>query len=164
GGVEDIGPGVDFLNKLQQAGNLTPARASDANILSGEVKVALKWDYLGLAVRDKAAGAPNISVVIPASGSLASPYADIIAAKAPHPNAPHVWQDPIYSDEAQLLFPAGYAHPIRYDALQEAGLIPPDLAAKLPPADSYKKVTLVTDLDKITAAQTKLKTAWTIVV
>jgi putative spermidine/putrescine transport system substrate-binding protein len=164
GGVDNIQPGIDFMNKLQQSGNLTAARASDANIISGEVKIAIKWDYLGLAVRDKAAGAPNITVTIPASGSLASPYADIIAAKAPHPNAAKLWQELVYSDAAQLLFLKGYAHPIRFDVLNAAGKIPPDLAAKLPSADLYKKVTLVTDIGKITAAQTTLGTGWKIVV
>jgi putative spermidine/putrescine transport system substrate-binding protein len=164
GGVDNIQPGIDFMNQLQTSGNLTAARASDTNILSGEVKVAIKWDYLGLAVRDKAAGAPNISVTIPSSGSLASPYADIIAAKAPHPNAAKLWQELIYSDDAQLLFLKGYAHPIRYDALNTAGKIPADLAAKLPAADLYKKVTLVTNIDKITAAQKTLGTGWKIVI
>jgi putative spermidine/putrescine transport system substrate-binding protein len=164
GGVDNIQPGIDFMNQLQQSGNLTAARASDANIISGEVKVAIKWDYLGLAVRDKAAGAPNISVTIPSSGSLASPYADIVAKAAPHPNAAKLWQEHIYSDAAQLLFLKGYAHPIRFDALQAAGKIPADLAAKLPSADLYKKVTIVTDIAKITAAKTTLGTGWKIVV
>lgn len=164
GGIDNIQPGIDFFNQLQQSGNLTAARASDANIISGEVKVAIKWDYLGLAVRDKAAGAPNISVTIPASGSLASPYADIIAAKAPHPNAAKLWQELMYSDDAQLLLLGAYAHPIRYDALNAAGKVTADLAAKLPPSDSYKKVTLVTDLDKINAATTTLGKGWTIVI
>jgi len=164
GGVDNIQPGIDFMNQLQQAGNLTAARASDTNIISGEVKVAIKWDYLGLAVRDKAAGAPNISVTIPSSGSLASPYADIVAAKAPHPNAAKLWQELIYSDAAQLLFLKGYAHPIRFDVLNSAGKIPADLAAKLPSADLYKKVTLVTDVGKITAAQTTLGNGWKIVI
>ena len=164
GGIDNIQPGIDFFNQLQQSGNLTAARASDANILSGEVKVAIKWDYLGLAVRDKAAGAPNITVTIPSSGSLASPYADIVAAKAPHPNAAKLWQELIYSDAAQQLFLKGYAHPIRFDVLNAAGKIPADLAAKLPSADLYKKVTLVTDITKITAAQATLGTGWKIVV
>ena len=164
GGIDNLQPGIDFMTQLQKSGNLTPARASDANILAGEVKVAIKWDYLGLAVRDKAAGAPNISVTIPASGSLASPYADIISAKAPHPNAAKLWQELMYSDAAQLLLLKGYAHPIRFDALTKAGLIPADLAAKLPSADLYKKVTIVTDIAKITAAKAVLGAGWKIVV
>jgi len=164
GGPTDIGPGIDFMNQLQKAGNLTPARASTANVLSGEVKVAIKWDYLGLADRDKAAGAPNIKVVIPASGSFASPYADIVALKAPHPNAARLWQELIYSDAAQLLYLAGYAHPIRFDALNKAGKIPADLAARLPSADSYAKVILMTDANQSAAAAAKLASGWTIVV
>ena len=103
-------------------------------------------------------------MTIPSSGSLASPYADIVAAKAPHANAAKLWQELIYSDAAQLLFLKGYAHPIRFDALQAAGKIPADLAAKLPSADLYKKVTIVTDINKITAAKTTLGTGWKIVV
>jgi putative spermidine/putrescine transport system substrate-binding protein len=164
GGIDDIQPGIDFMNQLQQSGNLTAARASTTNVLSGEVKIAIKWDYLGLADRDKANGAPNIAVTIPSSGSLASPYADIVAKKAPHPNAAKLWQELIYSDAAQLLFLKGYAHPIRYDVLNSAGKIPADLAAKLPSADLYKKVTLVTDIAKITAAQKTLGTGWKIVI
>jgi putative spermidine/putrescine transport system substrate-binding protein len=164
GGIDNIQPGIDFMNQLQSSGNLTAARASTANVLSGEVKIAIKWDYLGLADRDTAKGAPNITVTIPATGSLASPYADIVAVKAPHPNAAKLWQELIYSDEAQLLFLKGYAHPIRYDALQAAGKIPADLAAKLPSADLYKKVTIVTNIDKITAAKTTLGTGWKIVI
>ena len=48
--------------------------------------------------------------------------------------------------------------------LNAAGKIPADLADKLPSADLYKKVTLVTDITKITAAQTTLGTGWKIVV
>jgi len=164
GSLDNIGPGIDFFNKLLQSGNLTAARANTANVVSGEVKVAIIWDYLGLAYRDKANGAPNIKVTIPASGSLASPYADIVAAKAPHPNAGRLWQELIYSDAGQLLFLGGYAHPIRYAVLNAAGKIPPDVAAKMPAADLYTKVQLVTDVSKITAAETALAAGWKIVV
>ncbi|MGZ6270200.1 MAG: ABC transporter substrate-binding protein [Candidatus Limnocylindrales bacterium] len=164
GGVDDIGPGVDFFNGLQKAGNLTPARCNQANMLSGEVKVGIKWDYLGLADRDKANGSPNFKVVIPKSASLAGPYVSIIAAKAPHPNAGKLWNEMMYSDAGQLNFLKGYAHPVRYDALNTAGKIPADLAAKLPPADQYKAVKFVTDKTKIDAAKTKLQSLWQIVV
>ncbi len=164
GSLDNIGPGIDFFNKLLQSGNLTAARANTANVVSGEVKVAIIWDYLGLAYRDKANGAPNIKVTIPASGSLASPYADIVAAKAPHPNAARLWQELIYSDAGQLLFLGGYAHPIRYAVLNAAGKIPADVAAKMPAADLYTKVQLVTDVSKITAAETALAAGWKIVV
>ncbi len=164
GGEDDIGPGVDFFNGLQQAGNLTPARCSQANMLNGEVKVGIKWDYLALGDRDKANGSPNFKVVIPKSASTAGPYVSIISAKAPHPSAARMWNELIYSDAGQLNFLKGYAHPIRYDVLNQAGKIPADLAAKLPPAASYANVKFVTDKAKIDAAAAKLKTLWQIVV
>lgn len=164
GGVDDIGPGVEWFKKLQAAGNLTPARCNQTNMISGEVKIGIKWDYLGLADRDKAAGAPNFSVVVPPSGSLAGPYVSLVTAKAPHPNAAKLWNEMMYSDAGQLNFLKGYAHPARYDKLVAAGKVPADLSAKLPPADSYKNVKFVTDSAKIDAAKAKLQTLWSIVV
>jgi putative spermidine/putrescine transport system substrate-binding protein len=164
GGADDLGPGVDWFNQLKAAGNLTPARANQANMLSGEVKVGIKWDYLGLADRDKANGTPNFKVVIPPSGSVAGPYVSIIAAKAPHPNAAKLWNEMMYSDAGQLNFLKGYAHPARYAALVAANKVPADLAAKLPPADAYKNVKFVADAAKIAAAKAKLLAAWNIVV
>jgi putative spermidine/putrescine transport system substrate-binding protein len=164
GGDMDIGPGVDFFSQLYSAGNLIPARATQANMLKGEVKVGIKWDYLGLADRDKANGSPNMKVVIPKSGSVAGPYVSIISAKAPHPNAAKLWNEMMYSDDGQLTFLKGYAHPIRFDALKTAGKIPADLLAKLPDPASYAAVKFVTDSAKIDAAKAKLKTLWQIVV
>ena len=164
GGADDIGKGVDWFNQLKAAGNLTPARANQANMLSGEVKVGIKWDYLGLADRDKAAGAPNFKVVIPPSGSVAGPYVSLVAAKAPHMNAAKLWNEMMYSDAGQLNFLKGYAHPARFAALNAAGKVPADLAAKLPPADAYKNVKFVADADKIAAAKAALAKAWTLVV
>ena len=152
------------MTKLKEAGNLTPARCNQANMLSGEVKVGIKWDYLGLADRDKSNGAPNFKVVIPTSGSVAGPYVSIISAKAPHPNAARLWNEMMYSDDGQLNFLKGYAHPIRYDVLSKAGKIPADLAAKLPPSESYAGVKFITDSAKIDAAKAKLQTLWQITV
>ena len=38
----------------------------------------------------------------------------------------------LYSDEGQLMWLKGYCNPIRYDDLVERGVVPADLAAKLP--------------------------------
>jgi putative spermidine/putrescine transport system substrate-binding protein len=164
GGVDDIGPGVDWFNQLKAAGNLTPARCNQANMQSGEVKVGIKWDYLGLADRDKFNGAPNIKVVVPPSGSVTGPYVAIISTKAPHPNAGKLWNEQMFSDAGQLTFLKGYARPARYDKLVAAGKVSADLAAKLPSPDSYKNVKFITDSAKIDAAKAKLLTLWQIVV
>ena len=38
----------------------------------------------------------------------------------------------LYSDEGQLLWLKGYCNPIRYDDMVARGVVPADLAAKLP--------------------------------
>ena len=140
GSLDNIQPGIDFFAKLKKNGNYTAARASDANITKGEVAIAIKWDYLGLSIRDTLAGKTNIKVVIPSDGSLIGPYVSIVNKTAPHPYAARLWIEYIFSDEGQLFYLTGYAHPARYQALASAGKVPADLAAKLPPAAQYANV------------------------
>ncbi|HEY0754526.1 MAG TPA: ABC transporter substrate-binding protein [Ktedonobacteraceae bacterium] len=160
GSTASIQPGIDFFAKLKKNGNFTSARANVANITKGEVAIAIIWDYLGLGFRDSLAGKPNLSVTIPTDGSLAGPYILIINKTAPDPFAARLWSEYIFSDEGQLFFLKGYAHPVRYNALQAAGKIPADLAAKLPSADQYANVKFVTDINELTNATNTLNTNW----
>ncbi len=66
----------------------------------------------------------------------------------------------IFSDEGQLFYLKGYAHPARYQKLVDAGKVPADLAAKLPPPDQYKNVKFVTDLTQLDAASTLVTQNW----
>jgi putative spermidine/putrescine transport system substrate-binding protein len=140
GSLDNIQPGIDFFAKLKKNGNFTAARSSVANIGKGEVAIAIMWDYLGLGFRDQLAGKPNLKVVIPSDGSLIGPYVSIVNKTAPHPYAARLWIEYIFSDEGQLFYLTGYAHPARYQALVSAGKVPADLAAKLPPAEQYANV------------------------
>jgi putative spermidine/putrescine transport system substrate-binding protein len=160
GSDNSIQPGIDFFAALKKKGNFTSARANIANITKGEVAIAVIWDYLGLGFRDQLAGKPNLSVVIPADGSIAGPYIVILNKTAPHPFAGRLWIEYLFSDEAQLFFLQGYAHPIRYQKLAAAGKIPAALAAKLPSADQYTKVKFVSDINKLTAASDALTANW----
>lgn len=140
GSLDNVQPGIDFFAKLKKNGNFTPARSSVANIGKGEVAIAIMWDYLGLGFRDQLAGKPNLQVVIPSDGSLIGPYVSVVNKTAPHPYAARLWIEYIFSDEGQLFYLTGYAHPARYQALVNAGKVPADLAAKLPPAAQYANV------------------------
>ncbi len=161
GGSEDnIQPGIDFFAKLKQNGNFTAARSSVANITTGEVAIAIMWDYLGLGFRDQLAGKPNIKVVIPSDASIAGPYVSIVNKTAPHPYAARLWIEYIFSDEGQLFYLNGYAHPARYQKLAAAGKVPADLAAKLPPADQYANVKFLTDTAKQTKAADVVNQNW----
>jgi putative spermidine/putrescine transport system substrate-binding protein len=159
GSADNIQPGVDFFAKLQKNGSFTAARSSIANIGKGEVAIAIMWDYLGLGFRDQLAGKPNIQVIIPSDGSIAGPYVSIVNKTAPHPFAARLWIEYIFSDEGQLFYLKGYAHPARYQALVAANAVPADLAAKLPPASQYANIKFPT-LDQLNGAATIVNNNW----
>lgn len=140
GSLDNIQPGIDFFAALKRNGNFTAARSSIANITKGEVAIAVMWDYLGLGFRDQLAGKPHIQVVIPSDASIAGPYVSVVNKTAPHPFAARLWMEYIFSDEGQLFYLKGYAHPARYQALVAAKKVPADLAAKLPPPSQYTHV------------------------
>ncbi len=159
GSLDNIQPGVDFFARLKQKGNFTVARSSDANIAKGEVAIAIMWDYLGLGYRDGYKGKPNLQVVIPSDASIAGPYVSIVNKTAPHPYAARLWIEYIFSDEGQLFYLKGYAHPARYQKLVAAGKVPADLSAKLPPASQYANVKFPS-LSQLTTASGIVATNW----
>lgn len=160
GSLDSIQPGIDFFAQLKKKGNFTAARSNIANISKGEVAIAIMWDYLGLGFRDQLGGKPNLKILIPSDGSLAGPYVSIINKTAPDPYAARLWMEYIFSDEGQLNFLKGYAHPARYKKLVSTGKVPADLAAKLPAASEYDNVKFVTDLTKLNNAATALTNNW----
>jgi putative spermidine/putrescine transport system substrate-binding protein len=159
GSLDNIQPGIDYFAQLKKSGNFTVARSSIANISTGEVAIAVMWDYLGLGFRDQLAGKPHLEVIIPSDGSIAGPYVSVINKTAPHPFAARLWIEYIFSDEGQLFYLKGYAHPARYQKLVAAGKVPPDLAAKLPPAEQYANVRFPS-LAQLNAASTLVNNNW----
>jgi len=152
---------LDFFKKVNDAGNFVPVIAKQATVASGETPVILRWDYSALADRDALAGNPNIEVVIPKSGSIAGIYIQAISAYAPHPNAAKLWMEFLYSDEGQNIWLKGYCHPIRYNDMQSRGVIPADLAAKLPKTDAP---IAFPSIDQISAAKQLITDQWMSVV
>jgi len=132
GSLDDAQPGLDFWKQVVDAGNFVPVDANPGTIVQGATPIALRWSYNGLAHRDEMAGNPEIDVTVPASGRFGGVYVQAISKFAPHPNAAKLWMEHLYSDEGQLLWLKGYCNPIRYDDLVERGVVPADLAAKLP--------------------------------
>jgi len=160
GSADNVQPGIDFFAKLKSNGNYTPARSDQAHMQTGEVAIGIFWDYLGLGFRDTFAGNPDLKVVIPPSGSLAGYYVGIVSKYAKHPFTARLWMEYIFSDEGQIDYLKGYAHPSRYLALAAANKIPADLAAKLPNSDQYKNVKFVTP-DQQKAAAATMAANWT---
>jgi len=130
--------GLEFWKEMNTAGNWIPVISDQGKIAQGETPITIEWDYLALANRDALAGNPELEIIVPKTGVLAGPYAGGISAYAPHPYAARLWWEFVMSDEGQLLYLKGYAHPIRFNDMASRGVIPADLAAKLPPAESYE--------------------------
>ena len=129
GTLDNAQPGLDFWSSVVKAGNFVPVDANPATIVSGATPIALQWSYNGLGSRDKN---PQIDVTVPATGRFGGVYVQAINKAAPHPNAAKLWLEHLYSDEGQLLWLKGYCNPIRYEDLVKRGVVPADLAAKLP--------------------------------
>ena len=132
GSLDNAQPGLDFFKKVVEAGNFVPVDTNPGLIVQGASPVALRWSYNGLSHRDSTAGNPTIDVTVPTSGRFGGVYVQAISKYAPHPNAAKLWMEFLYSDEGQLLWLKGYCNPIRYDDMVERGVVPADLAAKLP--------------------------------
>src|ERR1043165_4751649 len=159
GSLDNAQPGLDFFAKLNQAGNLVPTIANNGLVAKGETPVRITWDYNALAAIDSFAGNPAAQVVVPASGRFAGVYVQAISAYAPHPNAAKLWMEYLYSDEGQLIWMKGYCHPIREADMRSRGVIPSDLAAKLPPAELYAKALFPTSA-QIDASKKVITEGW----
>jgi putative spermidine/putrescine transport system substrate-binding protein len=159
GSLDNIEPGINFFARLKKVGNWNPTGALTANIAKGTTPIAIKWDYLNLAVRDELKGNPAVTVTIPRHGVYGGYYGQAISKYAPHPNAAKLWLEYLYSDVGQLMFLKGYTHPARYLDLAARHKIPAALARRLPQASAYKHVQFAT-LSQIKKATAVLMEQW----
>lgn len=154
GTLDDFQPGVDFFADLQKAGNLLKVDVTTATVASGETPVVFDWDYLNAT---HTADNPDWkTVVLPGTG-YAGYYNQAINIDAPHPAAARLWQEFLYSDEAQNLWLKGGARPVRADAMEAAGTIDADLYGALP---AVPEETLVPTEEQSTAAGELLGSVW----
>jgi len=160
GSLDDAQPGLDFFAKMNSSGNLVPLISNNGLVAKGETPVRITWDYNALAAVDSFAGNPASQVVIPATGRFAGVYVQAISAYAPHPNAAKLWMEFLYSDEGQTIWMKGYCHPIREADMRARGVIPADLASKLPDVSGAVFPTL----DQLNTAKELITTNWDAVV
>ncbi|WP_304116354.1 ABC transporter substrate-binding protein [Mycolicibacterium bacteremicum] len=154
GSPDDIAPGVQFFQKLREAGNFLPVDPTPATIASGQTPVVLDWDYLNV---EQAKKVPGWKVVIPPNAAVAGYYFQAINKDAPHPAAARLWQEFLYSDEGQNLYLAGGARPVRADWMVTHGTIDRETYGALPPVDGA--ATFVT-VEQNEAATKYLEANW----
>ncbi len=159
GSLDNIQPGIDFFAQLKKLGNFIPVDATPATVQSGQTPITLDWDYLQIAYNKEFAGKIKWEVGLPKDGIFGNYYCQAISATAPHPFAARLWQEFLYSDEGQILWLKGFAHPARFADLAKRGLIPQDLMAKLPPAGPYNQVKFPT-VDQNNKAKKLIADQW----
>jgi putative spermidine/putrescine transport system substrate-binding protein len=158
GSLSNIGPGIDFFQRLKQAGNFINVQATPQTIASGQTPITIDWDYLNLAYIKEFPSA-KIKVSVPATGVYGAYYCQAVNATAPHPFAARLWQEFLYSDQGQLIWLKGFSHPALFQDLATRKVIPKNLLTALPNAAAYAKVKFAGPSAQ-TAAKAKVSSDW----
>jgi putative spermidine/putrescine transport system substrate-binding protein len=136
GSLNDVGPGIDFFAALKKSGNFIPVQTTPQTVASGQTPISLDWDYNNLAY-GKEFPAAKWGTTIPADGVYGGYYAQAINSTAPHPFAARLWEEFVYSDQGQILFLKGFAHPARFNDLAARKVLPKSLLTALPAPSLY---------------------------
>ncbi len=158
GSLQDVGPGIDFFAALKKSGNFIPVQTTPQTVASGQTPISIDWDYNNLAYI-KEFPAANWAVTIPSDGVYGGYYAQAVNATAPHPYAARLWQEFIYSDQGQILYLKGFAHPARFNDLAQRKVLPKSLLAALPAPALYAKAQFAS-IAQQTKAKATIATQW----
>jgi putative spermidine/putrescine transport system substrate-binding protein len=158
GSVNDVGPGIDFFATLKKSGNFIPVQTTPATVASGQTPISIDWDYNNLAYI-KGLPAANWGVSIPSDGVYGGYYAQAVNATGPHPYAARLWEEFVYSDQGQIIYLKGFAHPARFNDLAQRKVLPKALLNALPAASIYAKVKFAS-IAQQTKAKAKIAAEW----
>jgi putative spermidine/putrescine transport system substrate-binding protein len=158
GSVKDVGPGIDWFAAMKKSGNYIPVQTTSATVASGQTPISIDWDYNNLAYV-KEFPAARWKVNIPTDGVYGGYYAQAINASAPHPWAARLWEEFLFSDQGQILFLKGFAHPARFNDLAKRKKLPKALLDALPSPAIYAKVKFAS-LGQQSAAKAKILAEW----
>ena len=131
GSLSDVGPGVDWFAKAKSVGNFIPVQTTPQTVASGQTPISIDWDYNNFAYIKEFPSA-SWKVILPTDGQYGAHYCQAVNATAPHPWAARLWQEFLYSDQGQILFLKGYAHPARIADLLARKAIPKAVTRSLP--------------------------------
>jgi putative spermidine/putrescine transport system substrate-binding protein len=158
GSVKDVGPGIDWFAAMKKSGNYIPVQTTSATVASGQTPISIDWDYNNLAYVAEFPAA-RWKVNIPTDGVYGGYYAQAINASAPHPWAARLWEEFLFSDQGQVLFLKGFAHPARFNDLAKRKKLPKALLDALPSPAIYAKVKFAS-LSQQSAAKAKILAEW----
>jgi putative spermidine/putrescine transport system substrate-binding protein len=159
GSLSNVGPGIDWFAKAKAAGNFIPVQTTPQTVASGQTPISIDWDYNNFAyVKEFPQSAWK--VVIPSDGQYGGYYCQAVNATAPHPWAARLWQEFIFSDQGQILYLKGYAHPARFADLVARKAIPKSVTGALPAAWLNAKGAKFASLGQQAKAKVTVNTEW----
>lgn len=122
GSLDDIAPGVEFWGEVAKAGNMFKGDATPATVEAGETQVLVDWTYNQVGYKaglEKVGG--SWDMFVPEGAELGSFYVQAISSDAPNPAAARLWQEFLYTPEAQNLWVKGGAIPVLFQAMLDGG-------------------------------------------
>lgn len=161
GSADDIKPGVDFFNELNTAGNLLPVDPTPATITSGQTPCVIDWEYNNAALTTELTGQGiDWKLSVPTDADpVAAYYLQAINKDAPHPAAARLWQEFLYTPEAQNEWLKGFARPVLQEKMVADGTIDQEALGKLAQAEGTP---IVLTQDQVTKASEYLTANWSI--
>jgi putative spermidine/putrescine transport system substrate-binding protein len=161
GSADDIKPGVDFFNQLNEAGNLLPVDPTPATITSGQTPCVIDWEYNNAALTGELTGQGiDWKLSVPSDAPpVAAYYLQAINKDAPHPAAARLWEEFLYTPEAQNEWLKGFARPVLQDKMVKDGTIDQEALGKLAQAEGTP---VVLTQDQVTKASEYLTANWAI--
>jgi putative spermidine/putrescine transport system substrate-binding protein len=159
GSLSNVGPGVDWFAKARSVGNYIPVETTPQTVASGQTPISIDWDYNNFAYVKEFPSA-NWKVVIPSDGQYGGYYCQAVSATAPHPWAARLWQEFLFSDQGQILYLKGYAHPARFADLVARKAIPKSVTGALPASWLNSKGAKFASLGQQAKAKVVINTEW----
>ena len=147
-----------LLVEDEEERELHPRRTTPQTVASGQTPISLDWDYNNLAYV-KEFPAAKLGFNVPSDGVYGGYYAQAISATAPHPYAARLWDEYLYSDQGQIIWLKGGAHPARFADMVARKVIPQSVLASLPAAAIYTKVKFAS-LGQQTKAKALIAQQW----
>jgi putative spermidine/putrescine transport system substrate-binding protein len=153
GDMNNVNPGIDYLGKLHQAGNVLRVVGTTpyAQFVKGEIPIWISYENDGLKAKHTDGLGDAVAVVIPKEASVAAPYGISLVKNAPNPNAGKLWLNFIMTEMGQGIFAQGFVRP------SVPGVKLPDAVAdKLPPAPQVRPL----DVTAAAAKKAEIDALW----
>ncbi len=160
GDMNNLQPGMDYLGKLHQSGNVLRVLGTTpyAQFVKGEIPIWISYENDGLKAKYTDGLGDAVAVVIPKEASVAAPYAISLVVKGPNPNAGKLWLNFVMTELGQGIFAQGFVRP------SVPGVkLPDNVADKLPvasqvrPLDVKAAAAKKADVDKLWVVATGTK-------